>query len=77
MTIEISESDFRGIEDALGEIKAAVVRLRMGTEQQKAEKREELLIQINYQANRIATLLENSDLMIDAEEVEREVEARR
>ena len=76
MTIEISESDFRGIEDALGEIKAAVVRLRMGTEQQKAEKREELLTQINYQANAIENTLLNG-MIADEEEVEREVEARR
>ena len=77
MTIEISESDFRQIEDAIGEIKAAVVRMRMGTDEQKAYNKDWLLNSINFQANRIATLLENSDLMIGAEEVEREVEARR
>jgi len=76
MTIEISESDFRGIEDALGEIKAAVVRMRMGTEQQKAENREELLAGINYQANAIENTLLNG-MIADEEEVEREVEARR
>ena len=70
MNVEISESDFRQIEDAIGEIKADVVRSRMGTEEQKVENREALLDDISYQANRIATLLENSDLMIGAEEVE-------
>lgn len=70
MTIEISEADFRQIEDAAGEIKAAVVRLRMGTEEQKVENRGDLLDRINYQANRITTLLENGELMIEAEEVE-------
>ena len=70
MTIEISETDFQQIEDAAGEIKAAVVRLRMGTDQQKAENRGDLLDRINYQANRITTLLENGSLTIDAEEVE-------
>jgi hypothetical protein len=72
MAIEISEHDFRQIEDAVGEIKAAVVRLRMGTDEQKAYNRDFLLNGINFQANRIGTLLENGYLSKTAE-----VEARR
>lgn len=82
MGIEVSERDFAAIEDAAGEIKAAVVRMKMGTEQQKAEKREELLEKINFQAGRILTHLENGDLLPKVQSgisapTEAEIEARR
>lgn len=70
--IEYDSEDIADAETAVGEIKAAVVRLRMGTNEQKAEKREDLIENINYQANRIATLLRNGVIADEAE-----IEARR
>ena len=61
MVIEISEEDFKGIEDAAGEIKALVVRARMGTDQE----RKDCLQQINFKANSIINLLNNG--LIDNE----------
>lgn len=71
MVIEISESDFQQIEDAIVEIKANVCRLRI-----YRDDRDGLLEKINYQANRIATLLENG-VPVDINDIEQEVEARR
>ena len=70
MVVEISEQDFKGIEENVGEIKALVVRLRMGTDEQKVENREDLLASINYQANSIINLLNNGLILTDEEQVE-------
>jgi len=67
MKIEYDSEDLKNVDDALGEIKAAIVRLRMGTDQQKTEKREELLTWINYQANSIQNLLLNGVILDDVE----------
>lgn len=69
MVIEISENDFKAIEESVREIKALVVRYRMGTDQQKTENKENLLSSINYQANRILNQL-NNGLIVNEEEVE-------
>jgi hypothetical protein len=67
MTIEYDSEDVEQAEDALVEIKAAIVRLRMGTEEQKAERREELLTWINYQANAAQNLLLNGVFLDEVE----------
>lgn len=69
MVVEISEEDFKAIEEAIGNIKASVVEIRMGSERDRGNH----LQNINYQANSIINLLHNGIL----EEKEREVEARR
>jgi len=70
MVVELSEKDYRAIEDHLGEIKALVVRLRMGTDQQKAENKEDLLSSVTYQANSIINLLHNGLILTNEENVE-------
>ena len=63
MVIEISKQNFKAIEDSAGEIKALIVRARMGTDRERMN----CLQQINFQANSIINRLNNGLIMDEVE----------